>query len=76
MPEATKLKDHTVNAKAEKPTSGIHQEQGAPKEEPHKPGNHQKNIPEATSAGTAWEGTPQTTNRLADTAKALEIDEP
>ena len=52
VPEATELKDHTVNAKAKEPTSGTRQEQGAPKEELPKPGNHpkaeeQNNITEA-----------------------------
>ena len=61
VPEATELKDHTVNAKGKEPTSGTRQEQGAPKEEPPKPGNHQNKIAEATSAGTAGEETLKST---------------
>ena len=60
----------------EEPTSGTHQVQGAPTEEPPKPGNPKNNIAKATISGTAGEETPQTTNRLADTAKTLKIDEP
>ena len=60
--------------KAEEPINGTSQEQGAPEEELPKTGNHQNKIAEATRAGTAGEETRQTTNRLADTAKTLEID--
>ena len=66
MPEATKLKDHVKNAKAKEPTIGTGQEQGAPKEEQAKPGNHQNKTAKATSAGTSGEETSQT---IAEGAK-------